>query len=364
MIDAGLEEQVEEEAFKSTESVIDLLQMDVVEFEFGYALVPLADANQGGDLLDRIVMIRRQLAIEMGLVLPVVRIRDNIQLEPNAYRFKIKGSEVASGELLFDHYLAMSPGVDDETIQGVETNEPAFGLPALWINEETKEKAELAGYTVVDPPSVVSTHLTEILRKHGFELLGRQETKQLVDHLKERYPTLVEEVTPDPLSIGDIQKVLVNLLRENLSIRNLPMIFETLADYGQLTRDTDLLTEYVRQSLSRQITQSFVKDNQVLRVITLGPDLEKKMAESIQKTEHGNYLAMGTDDTQAFLEKVAGHVEQWAAVEEDPVILCSPAVRMYARQLLERYFPKVAVLSYNELEAYVEVQSIGVVNAA
>lgn len=358
-------EEFEEEArVKSPESVIDLLQMDPIEFEFGYALVPLADASQGGDLLDRIVMIRRQLALEMGIVLPVVRIRDNIQLTPNAYRFKIKGTVVAEGELLLDHYLAMSPGVDDESIRGIETKEPAFGLPALWINEEMKERAELSGYTVVDPPSVVSTHLTEILRSHGHELLGRQETKQLIDHLRESYPTLAEEVTPEPLAVGDIQKVLINLLKERLSVRNLPVIFEALADYGPLTRDPELLTEYVRQALSRQITQQYVKDDHVLKVITIGPDLEKRIAESIQKTEHGNYLAMGAEDTQHFLENIARHVEQWAAVDEEPVILCSPAVRMYVRQLLERYFPNVSVLSYNELEAYVEVQSVGVVSAA
>ncbi len=358
-------EEFEEEArVKSPESVIDLLQMDPIEFEFGYALVPLADASQGGDLLDRIVMIRRQLALEMGIVLPVVRIRDNIQLSPNAYRFKIKGTIVAEGELLLDHYLAMSPGIDDESVTGIETKEPAFGLPALWINEEVKERAELSGYTVVDPPSVVSTHLTEILRSHGHELLGRQETKQLIDHLRESYPTLAEEVTPEPLSVGDIQKVLINLLKERLSVRNLPVIFEALADYGPMTRDPELLTEYVRQALSRQITQQYVKDDHILKVITVGPDLEKRIAESIQKTEHGNYLAMGAEDTQRFLENIAGHAEQWAAMDDEPVILCSPAVRMYVRQLLERYFPNISVLSYNELEAYVEVQSVGVVNAA
>lgn len=357
-------EEEDEARIKSPESVISLLQMDPIEFEFGYALVPLADASQGGDLLDRVVMIRRQLALEMGIVLPVVRIRDNIQLSPNAYRFKIKGTVVAEGELLLDHYLAMSPGLDDEAITGIETKEPAFGLPALWVNEQMKEQAELSGYTVVDPPSVVSTHLTEILRSHGHELVGRQETKQLIDHLKETYPTLVEEVTPDPLSTGDIQKVLTNLLKERLSVRNLPVIFEALADYGPLTRDSELLTEYVRQALSRQITQTFVKDDHKLKVITIGPDMEKRLAESIQKTEHGNYLAMNAEDTQHFLESIHKHIEQWVAGDEDPVILCSPAVRMYVRQLLERYFPNVAVLSYNELEAYVEVQSVGVVSAA
>src|SRR5690625_2522430 len=219
-------EEDEATALQEPDNVIDLLSMDPIEFEFGYALIPLVDAKQGGDLLDRVVMIRRQLAIELGLVIPVVRIRDNIQLEPNEYRLKIKGNEVARGEVLLDHYLAMTPDMDEDHIDGIETKEPAFGLPAKWISEDVKDEAELSGYTVVDPPSVVSTHMTEVLKKNAYTLLGRQETKQLIDHLKESYPILVEEVTPDPLSIGDIQKVLANLLRENVSIRNLPVIFE------------------------------------------------------------------------------------------------------------------------------------------
>lgn len=358
------EEKAAEEKFKKQENVINLLQVDPVEFEFGYALVPLADSSQGGDLLDRIVMIRRQLALEMGIVLPVVRVRDNIQLQPNSYRIKIKGSEVAKGELMLDHYLAMSPGVEDESITGIETKEPAFGLPALWIDEGTKDKAEMAGYTVVDPPSVVSTHLTEVLRRHAYELVGRQEVKQLVDHLKERYPALVEAVTPDPLSLGDIQKVLVNLLKEKLSIRNLPVIFEGLADYGQLTKDSGLLTEYIRQALSRQITEQFTHAGEVLKVLTLSPALERKISDSVQKTEHGSFLALDTETTTHFLENISNYVERWTDMDVDPVILCSPTIRMYVRQLTERYFPNVAVLSYNELETNVEVQSIGVVNAA
>lgn len=245
----------EEPDMTTPENVVNLLTVDPIEFEFGYGLIPLADANQGGDLLDRVVMIRRQLALEMGMVVPVIRIRDNIQLQPNEYVIKIRGNEVARGELLLDHYMAMSPGVEDESITGIETTEPAFGLPALWIGEDMKDQAELSGYTVVDPPSVVSTHLTEVIKAHAHELLGREETKQLVDHLKESYPTLVEDVTPNPLSLGDIQKVLSNLLKENVSIRNLPVIFETLAEYGHLTKDMTLITEYVRQSLSRQITK-------------------------------------------------------------------------------------------------------------
>src|SRR3954454_22477815 len=228
------EEENESSEMKSPESVINLLNMDPIEFEFGYGLIPLVDANQGGDLLDRIVMIRRQLAIELGLVIPVVRIRDNIQLQPNEYRIKIKGNEMARGELLLDHYLAMSPG-DDNSIEGIDTIEPSSGLPAKWITEPVKEDAEMLGYTVVDPPSVVSTHLTEIIRANAHELLGRQETKQLIEHLRETAPILVEEVTPNPLSIGDVQKVLAKLLKEKVSIRNLPIIFETLADYGKMS---------------------------------------------------------------------------------------------------------------------------------
>lgn len=353
-----------EEQYKSPENVVNLLQLDPIEFEFGYGLVPLADTSQGGDLLDRIVMIRRQLAIELGIVLPIVRIRDNIQLGPHAYQLKIKGNEVAKGELLLDHYLAMSPGVDDDQIQGIDTTEPAFGLPALWVTEEMKERAELAGYTVVDPPSVVSTHITEVLKQYCHELLGREETHQLIEHVKESYPTLVEEVTPDPLSIGDIQKVLANLLREKISIRNLPVIFEVLADYGSLTKDTDLLTEYVRQGLARQISHQYVKDGSVLKVITLGGSFEKQIADAIHKTEHGQYLALDPERTQAFLEQVATQLQHWVDNDNDPIILCSPAIRMYVRQLLERVFPQVSVISYNELEPSIEVQSIGVLNAA
>ncbi|WP_445509369.1 flagellar biosynthesis protein FlhA [Rossellomorea marisflavi] len=357
-----MEEELEHEEMKSPESVVNLLNVDPIEFEFGYGLIPLADSNQGGDLLDRIVMIRRQLAIEMGLVIPVVRIRDNIQLQPNEYRLKIKGNEMAKGELLLDHYLAMSPGIDDGSVEGIDTIEPSFGLPAKWISEEMKEQAEIFGYTVVDPPSVVSTHLTEIIKTHAHDLLGRQETKQLIDHLKESYPILVEEVTPNPLSIGEIQKVLAKLLKEHVSIRNLPVIFETLADYGKMSSDTDLLAEYVRQALARQITSQYAGDESMLKVVTVSGKVEKKIADSIQQTEHGNFLSLDPGDSQEILESVASQVEQVSLMEESPVILCSPAVRMYVRQMTERYFPQVPILSYNELEANVEVQSLGVVN--
>lgn len=356
-----MEEEVATDVMKSPENVVNLLNVDPIEFEFGYGLIPLVDAAQGGDLLDRVVMIRRQLALELGIVIPVVRIRDNIQLQPNEYRIKIKGNEMARGELLLDHYLAMSPG-DDDSIDGIDTVEPSFGLPAKWITEQVKEHAEMLGYTVVDPPSVVSTHLTEIIRANAHELLGRQETKQLVDHLRESYPILVDELTPTPLSIGEIQKVLARLLRENVSVRNLPIIFETLADYSKLTSDMDILTEYTRQALARQITAQYVGGQTSLKVITVSGKVEKLIADSIQQTDHGNYLAMDPQDSQIVLESIAREVERVSFMEQSSIILCSPAVRMYLRQLTERYFPQIPILSYNELDAAVEIQSVGLVN--
>ena len=357
-----MEEQEVSDELKSPESVVNLLSMDPIEFEFGYGLIPLVDTNQGGDLLDRIVMIRRQLAIELGMVIPVVRIRDNIQLQPNEYRLKIRGNVMANGELLLDHYLAMSPGTDDDVIVGIDTIEPSFGLPAKWITEDMKEEAEILGYTVVDPPSVVSTHITEIIKTNAYDLLGRQETKQLIDHLKEQYPILVEEVTPNPLSIGEVQKVLAKLLKENISIRNLPVIFETLADFGKVTSDSDVLAEYVRQALARQITNQYLQSNESLKVVTLSGKVEKNIADGVQQTEHGNYLAIDPIVSQNILESIAKQVEQVSIMEQTPIILCSPAVRMYVRQLTERYFPQIPILSYNELETNVEVQSVGVVN--
>jgi flagellar biosynthesis protein FlhA len=356
------EEEIASDELRKPENVVSLLHIDPIEFEFGYGLIPLADTNQGGDLLDRVVMIRRQLAIELGIVIPVVRIRDNIQLEPNEYRIKIKGHEVGKGEILLEHYLAISPGTDDPSITGIDTIEPSFGIPAKWITEDMKTDAEIAGYTVVDPPSVVSTHLTEVLKQYAHDLLGRQETKQLIDHLKESYPIVVEEVTPEPLSIGDVQKVLAKLLKERVSIRNLPVIFETLADFCKLTTDPDVLTEYVRQALAKQITNQYKQDDNTLQVLTLSGKVEKLIADHIQKTEHGNYLALDPQITQNILESMQKHIEQVQMTNQSPIILCSPAIRMYVRDLTERFFSHVPILSYNELDANIEVQSVGVVN--
>ncbi|WP_336786012.1 flagellar biosynthesis protein FlhA [Paenibacillus sp. MMO-177] len=357
-----MEEEQQIEEVRSPESVISLLQVDPIEFEFGYGLIPLADTQQGGDLLDRIIMIRRQCALELGLVVPVIRIRDNIQLKPNEYVIKIKGNIVARGELLLNHYLAMSPGFEDESVIGIETTEPAFGLPALWIDEQMKERAEISGYTVVDPPSVVATHLTEIIKRHAHELIGRQETKALVENVKESYPALIEELIPSILSIGDLQKVLAKLLREKVSIRDLVTIFESLADQAHYTKDPDILTEYARQALSRQITQQFTSTGNMLKVITVGPALEKKIAESVQQTDQGSYIALDPVATQQIYQKLNEQVSRQIQSGQHPVVLTSPTIRMYLRQIVERTMQDVPVLSYSELEPNIEVQSVGVVN--
>jgi len=355
-------EETQIEEVRSPESVVSLLNVDPIEFEFGYGLIPLADTGQGGDLLDRIIMIRRQCALEMGIIVPVIRIRDNIQLKPNEYVIKIKGNTVARGELLLNHYLAMSPGIEDESITGIATVEPAFQLPALWIDERMKERAELAGYTVVDPPSVVATHLTEVIRRHAHELLGRQETKVLVDNLREHHPALVDELIPNQLGIGDVQKVLVKLLKEKISIRDLVTIFEALADYAGYTKDPDVLTEYVRQALSRQITRQFAASGGTLRVVTVGPSVEKKISESVQQTEHGSYVALDPVSAQTLHQRISEQLNKLVQSGNQPIILASPAIRMYLRQLLERSMQDVPVLSYNELEPDVEIQSVGGVN--
>ncbi|MCT4776182.1 flagellar biosynthesis protein FlhA [Exiguobacterium aquaticum] len=351
----------EEEPAAPTETVVSLLQIDAIEFEFGYGLIPLADESQGGDLLDRVVMIRRQLALELGFILPTVRIRDHLQLSPNAYRIKVKGNVVAEGELLLDHYLAMSPGIEDPEVYGIETTEPAFGLPALWIDEETRTRAEMSGYTVVDPPSVVATHLTETLKKHAADLLGREETKQLVEHLKETHPVLVEDVTPSVLSIGDIQKVLRHLLKEHVSIRNLPLLFETMADYGKVTKDADILGEYCRQGLSRQLTDQVSPPDGPLYVVTLGGQTEQLIQDAVQKTEFGNYLALDPEQAREIIERSGEQLSMFERYGASAVILCSPTIRLFVRQLLERYYPDVPVLAYNELLSSVEVKSIGVI---
>ncbi|SHI79867.1 flagellar biosynthesis protein FlhA [Geosporobacter subterraneus DSM 17957] len=362
MQEKEIAQDVEVEEIRKPENVIPLLQVDPIELEFGYGIIPLADPNQGGDLFDRLVMIRRQCALELGVIVPMIRLRDNIQLEPNQYIIKIKGIEVSEGSIVFDHYLAMNPGNAEGNIIGIDTVEPAFGLAAKWITEEEREKAEIFGYTVVDASSIISTHLTEIIKKHAHELLGRQEVKSLIDNVKEHHGALVDELVPKILGLGDIQKVLANLLREGISIRDMITILETLADYGPITRDTDLLTEYVRQALARAITKQFINSKKA-KVITLDGELEQMIMESIQQSEHGSYLSIDPVTTQSILNNLAQQVQKLMSIGEQPIILTSPIVRFYFKRLTEQLSSELIVLSYNEIDSKVEVQSIGTVGA-
>jgi len=364
-VDKKVEEQLvqdnEVEQIRKPENVVSLLQVDPIELEVGYGLIPLVDVNQGGDLLDRVVMIRRQLAMELGMIVPVIRLRDNIQLNPNEYVIKIKGVEVSKGEMVPDHLLAMNPGGVDEELQGIKTVEPAFGLPAVWINENERDRAEMLGYTVVDPPSVISTHLTEIIRKYAHELTGRQEVQTIIDNVKQNYPAVVEELIPKVLTIGEVQKVLANLLKEGVSIRDMVTVLETLADYAPITHDTDMLTEYVRQALGRAITRKFITENGS-KVITLDPKLEQTIMNSVQKTEAGSYLTLEPQVANNIIRKVSMQVQKLIDMGQQPVVLASPVVRMYFKKLVEQSIPGLVVLSYNELDPSIEVQSVGMVN--
>ena len=335
--------------------------MDPIELEFGYGIIPLADVNQGGDLLDRVVMIRRQIALELGAVVPIIRLRDNIQLNPNQYIIKIKGIQISEGEILFDHYMAMNPGYVEEEITGIPTFEPSFHLPAIWITEAQRERAESMGYTVVDPPSIIATHLTEIIKSHLDELLTRQDVQNLINNVKENNTTLVDELVPKLLGVGEIQKVLQNLLSEGISIRDLVTIFETLADYASTTRDTDVLTEYVRQRLKRAISNIYFADGEMTTVVTLDPKIEQDIMNSIKQTEQGAYITLDPATTKKILNSVETELKKLENQGKAPIIITSPIVRMYFKKLTKDYFKDLIVISYNEIESDVELQSIGVV---
>ena len=357
------QEEMAAEEIRQPENVTSLLQVDPIELEFGYGIIPLADVNQGGDLLDRVVMIRRQIALELGTIVPIIRLRDNIQLNPNQYINKIKGIQVSEGEILFDHYMAMNPGYVEEEITGIKTFEPSFHLPAVWITEGQRERAESLGYTVVDPPSIIATHLTEVIRQHIAELLSRQDVQNLVDNLKESNPSIVEELVPKMLGLGEVQKVLQNLLREGISIRDLLTIFETLADYAQTTRDTDVLTEYVRQSLKRAISAKYFPANETTSVVTLDPKVEQEIMNSVKQTEQGAYLTLAPERTKAIMASVQTEIDKLESLGKNPIIITSPIVRMYFKRLTEDYFKDLIVVSYNEVETNVELQSVGMVTA-
>ena len=356
-------DEVAAEEIRQPENVNSLLQVDPIELEFGYGIIPLADVNQGGDLLDRVVMIRRQVALELGMVVPIIRLRDNIQLNPNQYIIKIKGIQVSEGEILFDHYMAMNPGFVEEEIAGIPTFEPSFHLPAIWITEGQRERAESLGYTVVDPPSIIATHLTEVIRQHVAELLSRQDVQNLVNNLKETNPALVEELIPKTLGIGEVQKVLQNLLREGISIRDLLTIFETLADYASTSRDTDILTEYVRQSLKRAISSKYFPPRETTSVVTLDPVVEQEIMKSVKQTEQGAYLALDPERSRAILKSVEAEVKKMENMGRNPIVITSPIVRIYFKRLTEEYYRDLIVVSYNEIGSDVELQSVGMITA-
>ena len=356
-------EENEAQEIRKPENVVSLLNVDPIELEFGYGIIPLADVNQGGDLLDRVVMIRRQIALELGAVVPIIRLRDNIQLNPNQYIIKIKGIQVTEGEILFDHYMAMNPGYVEEEITGIPTFEPSFHLPAIWITESQRERAESLGYTVVDPPSIIATHLTEVIRSHIAELLTRQDVQNLVNNLKESNPVIVDELIPKLLGLGEIQKVLQNLLSEGISIRDLLTIFETLADHAQTTRDTDVLTEYVRQGLKRAISSKYFPANETTSVITLDPAVEQEIMSSVKQTEQGSYLSLDPDRIKAIIKSVETEIGKLESLGKSAIIITSPIVRMYFKKMTEDYFKDLIVLSYNEVESNVELQSVGMVTA-
>lgn len=365
---ASIEEEISEEEISANEirrpeNVVSLLQVDPIELEFGYGIIPLADTNQGGDLLDRAVLIRRQIALELGCIVPTIRFRDNIQLNPNQYIIKIKGTQVSEGEILFDHYMAMNPGYVEEEITGIPTFEPSFHLPALWITENQRERAESFGYTVVDPPSIIATHITEVVRSHIHELLTRQDVQNLVNTVQEGNQALITELIPKLLNIGEIQKVLQNLLSEGISIRDLVTIFETLADYAATTRDTDVLTEYVRQNLKRAISRKYFSSGEMTSVVTLDPKVEQDIMNSVKQTEQGAYLALDPAITKDIMDSVQVEVQKLEDLGKNPIVITSPIVRMYFKRLTQDYFKDLIVVSYNEIDSNVELQSVGMVTA-
>jgi len=352
-------EKNKEPVEEGPEPVEHLLIVDPLELEVGYGLISLVDREQGGKFLDRVRSIRRQFAIEMGMVIPPIHIRDNLQLNSSEYRILLKGVKIAGAELMMNHYLAMDPGDISRKIDGVETVEPAFNIPAVWIPEERKEEAKLSGYTVVDDATIMATHLTEVIRKHASELLGRQEVQTLLDNLRRSYPKAVEELVPNLLSLGIVQKVMQNLIRERISIRDLLTIVETLADYAVLTKDPDLLTEYVRNKLSRSIINPYIGEDGFLKLITMDPGVEDLLLQGIQKAEHGSYLSIDPKIADSIIASIKQEAEKAMSKNIQPILLTSPVIRRHLKKMVEYFIPSLMVLSQSELLSDIGFKSIG-----
>lgn len=355
------EEETEPEEISEEDEVKSLLEMDVLELEIGFNLIPLVDAGQGGTLLSRIKAIRKQIALDMGFLVPPVRIRDNLQIEPTSYIILIKGVKVVTGFVFPDKYLVMNPEGTLDDIQGIDTKEPAFGLPAKWVDEAEREKAEMEGLTIVDPTTVIVTHLTEVIKSNAFEFIGRQETQELLDKLKERYPKLVEDLVPNILDLGTVQRVLQNLLKEKVSIRNLQTILEVLASYGVANKDVSYLTEKVRLHLKRQITESLLSADNTLYVFTLASQVEQIVAQNIQKTDDGNEIVMDPSIAQKILKGISDKVNELVNQGITPVIVVSPPIRFPFRKFVEKFIPNIVVISHNEISETVRVESLGIV---
>ncbi|MCH5277560.1 MAG: flagellar biosynthesis protein FlhA [Desulfovibrionaceae bacterium] len=341
------------------EEVQNLLPLDTLELEVGYGLIPLVDEEQNGNLLSRIRSIRRQFALDMGVVIPALHLRDNLQLRPGQYSLLIKGNQVASAEILVDHYLAMDPGNVTSRIEGIDTREPAFNLPALWIPESQREHAQVAGYTVVDPSTVIATHLTEVFRRHLADFLGRQEVQGLLDTLAKTAPKAVDDLVPSTLPLGTVQKVLQNLVRENVTVRDMLTIAETLADYGNQTKNADVLTEYVREKLARSIVKPYMDAEGSLSIITLDPQADRTIQESIRQTDGGSYLSLNPSSAQHLVTNINKVVDSAVAAEGQPVLLTSPLARPHVAQLVSRFLPNVPVISQVEIPADIRLQAVG-----
>jgi len=348
-----------DEAPLPLESLDALPLLDTLAIEVGYGLIPLVDADQNGELLERIKSIRRQMAYEIGIIVPPVHIQDNMQLKPGQYSILLKGNEIAGGDLMTNYHLAMNPGTADEEIDGIPTHEPTYGLPALWIKESVKETALAKGYTVVDLATVMTTHLSEIVKRHSYEFLGRQEVQQLLDNLKESHPKVVEELIPNLLPLGGVVKVLQNLLREQVPIRDLLAILETLADWSPVTKDLDLLTEYVRHALARTISKMHLAHDGTLPVLTLDHNIESAMAAAVQPTDQGTLFALNPNVAQKIVNQLAQSIEKCAALNYQPVVVCSSQVRGHFKKLVDRFIPNITVLSYDEILSNIEIQAFG-----
>lgn len=343
--------------YRNIDNVYGLLAVDPIEMEFGYSLVPLVDESSGGSFIDRIVMFRKQFATEYGVVIPTVRLRDNGMLNPNQYIVKIKGEEIGRGEILVDYFLALNPGGAMDDIEGIDTVEPAYGIPSKWITVELRETAEVYGYTVIDPLSVIVTHMSEIIKRHVHELLSRQDVGTLLENVAKQNPAIVQDVVPGVLPVADLQKILSNLLREGVPIRDMETILETIGDFGTGIKDTDMLTEYVRQSLKRTITRQYITGN-VLKVITVDQVVEQEILNSIKKGDHGTYMAMEPEKMQQIVARIIENINSIKDIVNIPVVLASPVVRMYLKKMLDQFEPNITVLSFNEVDMNIQIQAL------